>query len=90
MICGLIDAVKSGDFTTVKELIESGVAVNLHDEEHEWSPLHWASGKGNIEVVKMLLEKGADVTKTGRDQRTPYQIALASSRSEVAKFFKRN
>ena len=28
---------------------------------HQWTPLHAASFRGNIETVKYIVEKGADV-----------------------------
>ena len=50
--------------------------------------MNWAAGRGEIEVVKLLVENGADVFKVGRDQRTPYQIALAAGRVAVVKFLR--
>ena len=83
----LIDAVKADDPATVKQLIESKTDVNQSDEQG-WTPLNWASGRGNLEVVKLLVENGADIFKVGRDQRTPYMIALAAGRVEVARFLR--
>lgn len=78
----LIEAVKSGDHSTIEELIESGTDLNQQDEQG-WTPLNWAAGKGDSTSVKLLLDKGADPFKVGRDQRTPYKIALAAGHIEV-------
>lgn len=83
----LIEAVKAGEIATVKELIESGMNVNQQDEQG-WTPLNWAAGKGDLAMVTLLVEKGADVFQVGRDQRTPYMIALAASHAEVVKFLR--
>jgi uncharacterized protein len=78
----LIDAVKTGDHSMIKDLIESGTDLNQQDEQG-WTPLNWAAGKGDSASVKLLLDKSADPFKVGRDQRTPYKIALAAGHIEV-------
>lgn len=83
----LINAVKAGDTATVRELIESGADVDWQDEQG-WTALNWAAGRGDIEAVKLLVESGADVFKVGRDQRTPYMIALAAGRVSVVKYLR--
>jgi uncharacterized protein len=80
----LIEAVKTGQLETVKELIASGVDVNESGEQG-WTPLNWAAGQGHLEIVKLLVANGADLFKVGRDRRTPYMIALAASRVETAR-----
>ena len=80
----LIEAVKAGNANAVVELIESGADVNQQDEQG-WTPLNWAAGKGDIAVLKSLLNHGADVSRVGRDERTPYMIALASGQAEAAR-----
>ena len=83
----LINAVKARDLSTMRELIEAGIDINQHDEQG-WTPLNWAAGKGDIEMVRLLVEKGADILKVGRDMRTPYMIALAAARVDVVKFLR--
>jgi ankyrin repeat protein len=79
----LVEVVKADDLSALKELLGSGADVNEQDE-HGWTPLNWAAGKGNPAAVKLLLENGADASGVGRDQRTPYMIALAAGHAEVA------
>jgi uncharacterized protein len=83
----LIEAVKAGGLASVNELIESSADVNQQDE-HGWTPLNWAAGRGDLEMVKLLVSRGGDLFKVGRDQRTPYMIALAAGRVEVVKFLR--
>jgi hypothetical protein len=83
----LIEAVKAGNLVTVEALLASGVDVHQQDEQG-WTPLNWAAGKGDVALVQLLLKHGADVFTVGRDQRTPYMIALAAARIEVAKLFR--
>lgn len=83
----LIDALKAGDYAQAEELIRNGADVNQQDEQ-EWAPLNFAAGKGNLLLVKLLVESGADVFKTGRDMRTSRMIALASGSVSVVKYLK--
>ena len=44
--------------------------------EEGWTPLHHAAEEGNLAIVKMLLEKGADVdARTSRFGETPLMLA---------------
>ncbi len=83
----LIDAVKIGDLAAAEKNLESGVDINMSCERG-WTPLSYAAGKGDLEMVKMLVARGADIFKTGRDNRTAYMIALAAGRAEVARYLR--
>src|SRR5690242_8284749 len=83
----LIDTVKTGQPAKVEAALNAGADVNQQDEQG-WTPLNWAAGKGSVEIVSLLLDNGADVFRTGRDQRTPYQIALAAKHTDVARLLK--
>lgn len=84
----LIDAVKTGQPTKVEEALNAGADIHQQDEQG-WTPLNWAAGKGSVEIVSLLLDRGADVFRTGRDQRTPYKIALAAKHTDVARLLKK-
>ncbi|WP_031431290.1 ankyrin repeat domain-containing protein [Methylomicrobium agile] len=79
----LIEAAKTGDIHQVQALIENGEALEQKDD-YGWTALNWATGHGDTEIVKLLLEAGANPINSGRDLRTPYQIALAAARVETA------
>ena len=62
------------DYEAKRMLLEHGADVNaLSDEGYEydngWPPLHKAVRAGNVEVVRMLLAAGADVSATSRPAR---------------------
>ena len=57
----LMKAVKSNDVALVQRLIGQGADVNELDANQD-APLIIASYKGHTEIVKLLLEAGADVS----------------------------
>jgi ankyrin repeat protein len=80
----VIDAVKRADLTSLRTLIQSKELIEQKDD-YGWTALNWAAGKGELEAVQLLLEHDANVFQAGRDQRTPYQIALAAGPLEVSR-----
>jgi hypothetical protein len=84
---GLIEAVKNGEYAATEILIKSGTDVNQQDEQG-WTALNFAAGKGDLPLVQLLVDNGADIFKVGRDRRTPYTIALAAGRVSVAKYLR--
>ena len=78
----LIEAIKSGNQAAAQEVIEAGADLNSPDDQG-WTPLNWAAGTGDVEIVELLLERGADPLATGRDLRTPQMIALAAGHADV-------
>ena len=83
----LIDAVKTDQLAKVEEALNSGADIHEQDEQG-WTALNWAAGKGNLDMVRLLQARGADVFRVGRDQRTPYKIALAAKHAEIARLLK--
>lgn len=55
----LIDYVKLGDSTKVKELIAAGANLN-HQDEYGYTALIWAACYDKPEMVQLLLNSGAD------------------------------
>ncbi|MFC1596510.1 ankyrin repeat domain-containing protein [Planctomycetota bacterium] len=64
-----LEAITSEDVNAVKELIKSGANVNARGWSPdaglfgtvEFTPLHYAAGSSSPEIVKMLLDAGANV-----------------------------
>ena len=50
------------------------------------TPLHSACDNGWIEIVKLLVEKNADVNKSNMDWITPLHIALTSNKIDIFNF----
>lgn len=84
---GLIEAVIAGEHANAQALIERGADVNQHDEQG-WTPLNFAAGRGDLPMARLLVDKGAHPFNVGRDNRTPYTIALAAGHVEMVKFLR--
>ena len=53
----IFDAARSGNIATVKVYLDVGVPVDLTDEDG-WSPVHHAIAHGQVEVVRLLMDRG--------------------------------
>ncbi len=65
-------------------LLDSGVSVNLLDHDG-YSALRWASGKGQLKVVRFLLDHGAQIDKPDKTNCTPLYDAAANGRLETVR-----
>jgi ankyrin repeat protein len=60
----------------VKLLLDSGIDVNIVNTSNGSTPLHVAAEKnGNLEVIKLLLARGANTNQVDRARNTPLYIA---------------
>jgi hypothetical protein len=57
----LLDATESGNIRRVQELLDSGVDINDYVNDYGMTALLLASMYEHIDIVRLLLEKGADV-----------------------------
>jgi len=90
----LYAAVNRGSLDVAKYLIGEGVEVKSQTAGDSRSPLLVASFSGNVEMVKLLLEAGADVSAKLGMGHSPYrgmtalQIAQKQGHLEVAELLK--
>ncbi|WP_405059142.1 ankyrin repeat domain-containing protein [Kribbella sp. NBC_01505] len=56
--------------------------------EEGWTDLDRAAGRGDVAVVRSLLDAGAEARATGPDGRTAYQIAVAAGHRDVAELLR--
>ena len=80
-------AAASGLHTVVKSLaIENPQHVHSLCGNEEATPLHLASGEGFLEVARVLIEHGADVTARDGRGSTPLHNASRNGHVEVVRF----
>ena len=56
---------------------------------HGWTPLHIASQEGHVQVVRVLLDRGADIKKATVDGRTPWAVAKFFYHPEIVRLLER-
>lgn len=64
----------SGDLETISRLHVQGLDLNSGDYDKR-TPLHLASAAGHFDIVKYLVEQGADVSPRDRWNATPLNDA---------------
>lgn len=83
----VIRAAKNGDTDAVRVLIASDAALLDARDADGSTPLHCAAWKGHIEVVSLLLDRGADVNARSQNDHwgdSPLHAAAHGNRRAVA------
>jgi ankyrin repeat protein len=79
------DAVNNGKVKIVKKYLDQG--VNVNERYFAWTPLQMAAVKGQLEVAKMLVEKGAELDyKHPVTKMTALHMAAEEGHEEVVKY----
>jgi hypothetical protein len=78
-----------GELDVVKECIRAGVDPNLCCKSPTLSPLMYACTSGRIEIVKLLLDAGADVNAKTDDNKTALSFAMERGVPEVIDLLKK-
>ncbi|MBP7283433.1 MAG: ankyrin repeat domain-containing protein [Leptospiraceae bacterium] len=73
-----LEAVKDGDIEKVQIFLKTKVNVNATDSR-EMTPLLIAAGDNNLEMVKLLVEAGADVNRKHKETGKNALIQAASN-----------
>ncbi|KAG7099163.1 hypothetical protein E1B28_001034 [Marasmius oreades] len=78
------DFAVSGDLNKLMTLLKNNPHLNLNQlDENGYAPLHLASDRGNISVVKFLLTKGADPKVKDSDGMTAHDLAEVAGRVDI-------
>ncbi len=81
-----VKAVDDNDVDLVKQYISTGININVANSEGKRG-LDAASQNGNLEMVKLLVDKGANINSTsnyGGTDMTPLIFAVGGSRNNLA------
>uniref|UniRef100_A0A3B5QGB4 Myotrophin n=1 Tax=Xiphophorus maculatus TaxID=8083 RepID=A0A3B5QGB4_XIPMA len=79
----VIWALKNGEVNEVQGVLKTGEDVNQSLEGRK--PLHYAADFGQVDMIKYLLHKGADVNATDKHGLTPLMYACFEDHKECAK-----
>uniref|UniRef100_A0A7I4AG32 DOG1 domain-containing protein n=1 Tax=Physcomitrium patens TaxID=3218 RepID=A0A7I4AG32_PHYPA len=83
------DIAFQGDVKRLREALDMGLDPSDIDYEGR-TPLHLAAGKGHLECVALLVERGAEINVKDNDGVTPLLDALKGGHDEAAKFLRNN
>ncbi|GBG07309.1 hypothetical protein PAT3040_01857 [Paenibacillus agaridevorans] len=88
----LRQAVSDHDYKTLTYLLDQGVDINYNKADmvypYQATPLTVAAGMGAMDMVKFLVERGADVTIAEKDGERPYTIAVSNKQAAMADYLK--
>ncbi len=82
----LLNMAEKGDLARVKELIKQGANIYIKDS---WgcTPILEAALKGHLEIVKLLIDCGAEVNVVNKEtNQTVLHMASKASNSDLVKF----
>ncbi|CAO3600309.1 unnamed protein product [Absidia cylindrospora] len=63
-----------GNTKAAQHFIHAGVKVNAQNKMNGWSGLHWASHRGQEDIVRLLLSNGADASIKTEKGQTPLDM----------------
>lgn len=72
-------AARAGCLEVVKLLVEAGASVDIAEAQGGWTPLLQAADQRHADVVRYLLDHGANPNTKTRLGKTPLSVALAGS-----------
>ena len=84
-----VDAAKKGDFEELKRLLKKGAYIEAKVKYGRsfYNALLWASKNNHFEIIKFLVEHGADIN-SGKNSavNTPLINAVRSKRFDIVKY----
>ena len=82
----LHSAIAKGDYVNALKMIEQGTDIEGKDPGAGASALHYAVMKGEMPLVGLLVQRGADVNSRTKSGTTPLHTAVLYGRFEVAEY----
>ncbi|XP_049772650.1 uncharacterized protein LOC126159884 [Schistocerca cancellata] len=80
----LREAAEEGAVEEVRALLAAGADVGAGDEVYGWTALHWAAGRGDAAVVRLLLSAASDPNARNQGGWTPLHLAAYYGHAEAA------
>ena len=82
----LCNAIAKGDLESVKKFIEYG--VNVNEQSNGSTPLMLAARYNKVEILKVLIAKGAKADAKDNNGKTALQYAVNSNATEAVAYLK--
>ena len=88
--CDLVVACVQNNCMKVQELITQGTDVNITHQFYYFVPgislLHYAISQGHFDIVRVLVEAGADVNQFNHYWETPLTSAVRTNNLEIVRY----
>lgn len=81
---GVFAAVRNHDVAGLESILLSGVAAGERDEAG-WTPLHFAAFTGREDILRLLIQKGADANAASPLGLTPLHLAAQNNRTNTVR-----
>ena len=81
-----IEAAAWGNNDLVERLLKKGTNVDATDTKYRNTALHWAASRSHLDVVKLLVNVGANVDGADQFGSTPLFWAVRRGSPEVVRF----
>lgn len=82
-------AIRKGNIKEVESLVLK-YSINLNDPTLKYKPLSIATMRNNIEMVKKLIELGANINEINQKGHTPLHLASGWGKPEMVEFLLKN
>ncbi len=77
-------AARTGNLTEVRKLLQMKDSIQIDAETWGHTALCFAAENGHLDIVKLLIEKNADINKRSNGE-TPLMLAIRENHMDVAK-----
>ena len=81
----LFEAIKKGNDSLATMLVEEGSVDPNSRDEAGLSPLHYAAARGSVDLMRVLLKRGARPDDRGRDDQGPLFLACVTGQAEAVR-----
>ena len=82
----IFDAARNGEVEKIRQLLDNDKNLLNSKDQSGKTPLHFASQYGHFDMVKILIERGAEVNVENNNGETPLHYASAYGQENVAEF----
>ncbi|UCE40251.1 MAG: ankyrin repeat domain-containing protein [Candidatus Aminicenantes bacterium] len=86
----IVEVAKNGDLKTVKAILDKNPSLLNIKNQNGYTALHWACMRAHWNIVRYLVEKGADLNVVGGDGGTQINWAVHHDNVEIIKLLLAN
>ena len=83
-------AVRNDNIDFVKKLLDAGAKINESSEDRGYTPVMDAVWRGNFEITKLLIEKGAELNTISKEGQSNLVLAVGADRTKICEILATN